>query len=168
MRGRFGRRFRQLRDDVLDRSLSFTQSIHELRRGLPGLKSISRFDLDVIERQEYGETLLVSGDGDVLETTRASFFAVTSEGLETARPPEVLPGIGRELLLEIAAARGISVREGAPQLKDRTHWREAFTTNAVRGVRPIIDVGGHALPSADAGSLARELQSAFDIRAGWS
>ncbi len=137
-------------------------------RAFPQLKTVSRFDLDLLERQEYGEALLVTPGGEVLETTRASFFALTDAGIRGAAPPAVLPGIGREILLEVAGELGIAVDPRPPRLDERASWREALTTSAVRGVRPVVDVGGHALPSADAGARTRELQHAFDARAGWS
>jgi branched-chain amino acid aminotransferase len=137
-----------------------------LARPLAHLKGTSRLDLELAERRAAGEVLLVSPTGSVLETTRANFFAVTELGLQTAPVPDVLPGVARELLLELARCRGLALRERAPQLADVRTWHEAFASNAARGVRPVTSIDGVAIASGRAGPLTLELQRALDERMG--
>jgi branched-chain amino acid aminotransferase len=135
-------------------------------RPFADLKTTSRFELEQIEARAGGETLLVGSDGGVLETTRANFFAVGVAGLETAPLPDVLPGIARQVVLELAAESGLAVREVAPRIGDRALWREAFVTNAPRGVRPVVAIDAAPLASKRPGPIALRLQRALDLRSG--
>src|SRR5262249_35417075 len=126
---------------AVQRSRGIALPLLELVRPRAHLKSTSRLDLELAEGDAGGEGLLLDRDGRALETTRANFFAVTDRGLETAPVPDVLPGIARELLLELAAERGLEVRQTAPRLVDLARWREAFASNAPRGVRPVFSIG---------------------------
>jgi branched-subunit amino acid aminotransferase/4-amino-4-deoxychorismate lyase len=138
-----------------------------LARALPGVKSTSRLELEIAERDAGGEALLSRSRVELLETTRANFFAVTDRGLETAAPTEVLPGIGRQLVLEIATERKLAVCTAAPRLTERERWREAFAISSARGVRPVREIDATPL-AASTGPITLELQRAFDERAGRS
>ncbi|MCE2392835.1 MAG: aminotransferase class IV [Proteobacteria bacterium] len=127
-------------------------------------KSTARFDLELLERQERGETLRVDPDGEALETTRANFFALRNGALETASPPAVLPGIARALVCELAALRGLPVSPRPPRLSERGAWQEAFVSNAVRGIRPVARLDGAPLPLGGPGSVTRSLQTALNER----
>jgi branched-subunit amino acid aminotransferase/4-amino-4-deoxychorismate lyase len=137
-----------------------------LARPLAHLKSTSRLDLELAERRAGGEALLVGPTGSVLETTRANFFAVGEHGLQTAPVPDVLPGVARALLTELARARSMPLREQAPRLADIRVWREAFTSNAARGIRPVTSIDGVAIAMGRPGPLTLELQRALDERMG--
>jgi branched-subunit amino acid aminotransferase/4-amino-4-deoxychorismate lyase len=137
-----------------------------LERPLADVKGTSRLDLEHAERRAGGEVLLLSASGSALETTRANFFAVTGTGLETAPVPDVLPGIARALLLEIALELGIGVSQRAPRLADLGTWREAFASNAPRGVRPVTAIAGAAIGDGKPGPLSLELQRRLDERSG--
>jgi len=136
-----------------------------LTRALPGLKSTSRIELEMAERSAGGEVLLSRSRNELLETTRANFFAVSERGLETAMQLDVLPGIARQLVLEIAAKRGLAVLEAAPRLETRERWKEAFATNSPRGIRPVVEVDGAEVTRAP-GPITLELQRCFDELSG--
>ena len=127
-------------------------------------KSTARFDLEFVERREGGETLRLGPRGTALETTRANFFALRGGALETAAPPAVLPGVARALVCEIAAAHGIPVRRRSPRLSEIGSWTEAFASNAVRGIRPVVRVGETGLPPGGPGSVTRILQAELNAR----
>lgn len=148
------------------RSAGFRLRTETLERPLASLKGLSRLDLEIAEQRAGGEVLLVGADGRALETTRANFFAVTEAGLETAALPSVLPGVARALLMEIAAGEALAVREVAPRLSEIARWREAFTSSAPRGIRPVVAIDGHVLSSGRPGPLALHLQRALDARCG--
>ena len=149
------------------RSRGIRLPVVALVRALPGVKSTSRAELELAEQRSGGEALLSRARVELFETTRANFFALTDAGLETAAQADVLPGIARQVVLEIAAERGLGVREVAPRLDGREAWREAFATSSARGIRPVVELDGTPL-AALPGPVTLELQRTFDGRAGLS
>jgi len=95
------------------------------------------------------QLLIEDADGSVLETDRASVFAVIGDVLRT--PPadgRLLPGVTRAAILRLAAAAGLRTCVGPLRSGDLEHATEMFVTNSVRGVLPVRSVGGTALPAA--------------------
>jgi branched-chain amino acid aminotransferase len=134
-------------------------------RGAPALKGTARLDLWLAERTRGGEVLLVDPGGRVLESSRANFFAVTRQGLQTAAAADALPGVARAIVIEEAQRLGLLVTQDAPCLPEVGRWREAFLTNAVSGVRPVARIDDIRLDPPGPGSLTRTLQRALDARA---
>ncbi len=107
--------------------------------------------------------LLLDADGSVLEASRGSLFAVLGERLVT--PPtdgRILPSIARAQALEAAATAGIETREGRLALAD-LHSAEVFLTGSVRGVEPVGEIDGAALPPPGAISA----RVAAGLRSRW-
>ncbi|KAK4754575.1 hypothetical protein SAY87_002679 [Trapa incisa] len=94
--------------------------------------------------------LLLSNDGDhILEGSVSNFFVVSrtdeksteanedtysSFEVQTAPLGDVLPGIIRQLVIEVCLSMGIPVREVAPSWSMRESWEEAFITSKLHGV----------------------------------
>lgn len=92
-------------------------------------------------RHDGDEPLLVSADGRIGETTRASLFLIDHAG-RIATPPAhgILPGVTRSWVLETGA------REDRPlHVDDLAAVRAAFITSAGRGVVPIASIDGTPL-----------------------
>ncbi len=92
--------------------------------------------------------LLVDGDGDVLEATRANLFVDDGDGLVT--PPadgRILPGVTRARLIEALGAR-----EAPIPLERLLGAREAFLTSSIALVRPLAISG--VAPAGDGSSSA--------------
>ncbi len=136
-----------------------------IRWGVAAIKSTSRLPLVLAEGADADEVLLRGERGALLETSRSNFFAVTDGGVITAPSPTVLPGIARGLVVELARGFGVRVRLRAPRTRELPGLREAFVTNAVRGVRPVHSIDGTRLAVRD-GSLTFRLQRALDQRMG--
>ncbi|KAF9616040.1 hypothetical protein IFM89_028337 [Coptis chinensis] len=102
--------------------------------------------------------LLLSNDGDqILEGCLTNFFAVCckektdvteqylsdsksgySFEVQTAPLSDgVLPGVIRQLVIEVCQSRGIPFREVAPCWSQRKLWNEAFITNSLRVVQHV-------------------------------
>jgi len=101
-------------------------------------------DRDVLERFEKSAhptvPLLVTDRGAVLEASRGNVFVVIDGALVT--PPtdgRILPGISRELVLELARDEGIDVSERPVRLDELQASDEVFLTGAVRGVEPVVE-----------------------------
>jgi branched-subunit amino acid aminotransferase/4-amino-4-deoxychorismate lyase len=92
--------------------------------------------------------LLVREDETVLEGSRANVFVV--RGRTASTPPldgEILPGVARSGLLEVAAECGIEIVEEGFDLDALTSADEVFLTNSLRGIEPVRAIDGKRIPS---------------------
>jgi para-aminobenzoate synthetase / 4-amino-4-deoxychorismate lyase len=96
-----------------------------------------------------GHLLIEDAGGHVLETDRASVFAVAGGVLRT--PPadgKLLPGVTRAAALRLAASAGIATEVTPLTRRDLATASEVFVTNSVHGVLPVRSVAGTMLPTA--------------------
>ena len=149
-----------------ERREGVTLTTARVAHAAPHLKRTSRRALDFAEREAGGEVLLRDGHGGLLESSRANLFVLDADGLRTAAPPAVLPGIARALVLGFACELGIPIAPEAPRLDRRDGWRECFLTNALRGLRPVVAIDGDPLPLPASGALTWRLGKALDLRMG--
>ncbi len=96
------------------------------------------------------EALRVDDDGRVLDAAAGNLFVVRDGALVT--PPadgRLRAGVTRELLLSLAPACGLVVREAALPAAELSTWHEAFVCSSARGLAPLAAVlhagGRHAL-----------------------
>ena len=91
--------------------------------------------------QGADEVLCVTPDGLVHQGTRTNIVYVESGSLITpADDGPVLPGIMREVVLEHASRLGLATRREPTPLERLQDADEAFLTNSVRGIVPLIRV----------------------------
>lgn len=105
----------------------------------------------------FDECLTISPDGNIWEGSRSNLFVV--EGNQLLTPPSsgpVLPGIMRELILEVAARLGLDVQEAPLGLFDRLFRpEEVFLSNSVREIMPVSAWGDARFPAP--GPVTRRL-----------
>jgi branched-subunit amino acid aminotransferase/4-amino-4-deoxychorismate lyase len=95
------------------------------------------------------DALLLTPDGAVAEGTRWSVFWWEGRRLMTpALSLGVLPGVGRERILEVA---GGAIEAASP--RSALTGRSVFLVNAVRGVQSVATLDGATVPQ-DAGTSA--------------
>jgi branched-chain amino acid aminotransferase len=113
------------------------------------------------ERAGFDDVLFLEG-GRVLETSTANVWWRDADTLSTpAAGPGVLPGVTRAVVLELARASGLRVREGAFTLGALVRSEEAFTTSSIREVVPVARVdAGELRPGEAAARLQAALRSA--------
>ncbi len=131
------------------------------------LKSLSALD-KVLARQEAArrgldELLLCNTAGEVTEGTASNLFILRDGALLTPDAAcGLLPGIARTLVLELAAAAGYRAAEARLRPDDLAAAAEAFLTNAVRGVVPLLSIEGRTLGGqAGVGPHTRRLQALY-------
>ena len=111
------------------------------------------------EREGADEALLVA-DGLVLEAATANIWWRRGDELRTpAARPGVLPGVTRELVLELEPAT-----EGVFPLTDLAEADEAFTTSSIREVMPVVALDGKRVGDGVPGPAAARLQAALRLR----
>ncbi len=106
------------------------------------------------------EVLLLNERGEVSECTSANVFMVRDGAVLT--PPldsGCLPGVTREILLEIAPAEGIPVREETLRLEDLTGASEVFITSTTRNLLPVVSIADCPLPRGS--QVCNALEAAF-------
>jgi para-aminobenzoate synthetase/4-amino-4-deoxychorismate lyase len=110
-------------------------------------------DRDLLSRAEAAAgpgavPLLVGADGTVFEASRANLFIVAGGIVRT--PPldgEILPGVARGGVLEVAAEYGFEVAESAFDGEALRGADEVFLTGSLRGVEPVRAIDGEEIPS---------------------
>ena len=98
------------------------------------------------QEQGFDEVILLNEFGRVSECTSANVFAVF--GQEVATPPVsegCLPGITREVLLEVAAIPGLSMVERPLTVDELYRADEVFITSTTRGLLPVTEIAGRIL-----------------------
>ena len=140
--------------------------------GLPRHKLADRADLEALEAgvsdHDREAVLLVDPAGLVLESTRANVLAVTGGVLCT--PPldgRVLPGVTRQVLLDLAADLGVPVRVAPLPLAALLDADGVLLTNAVRGVRWGQRLGERRWEAPDALAVALTAALLARWRAPW-
>ncbi|HKA25653.1 MAG TPA: aminotransferase class IV [Candidatus Eisenbacteria bacterium] len=103
------------------------------------------------------EALLSDGQGGIAEASAANLFAVVDRKLIT--PPvqlPLLPGVTRAWVIR----RGRVTRHPLKE-KDLARASEAFLTNSISGVVPLLAVNGEKIGSGRPGPVTRQLAAAF-------
>ena len=106
-------------------------------------------------------------DGMVTEATSANLFMVQDGILRTAPTTNyILPGITRQVVLEMAADRKLAVDLRPFTYEELLDADEAFLTGTLTEVLPICSIDGHPLRHVS-GPIARQLLEDLHHRAGW-
>jgi D-alanine transaminase len=131
------------------------------------IKSVSLLP-NVLVKQEANEAgareaWLYDEDGYVTEGSSANAYIVDAEGRIVTRPrgPEILGGITRELLLEVAAAEGIEVIERPFTVAEAKGAREAFLTSTSSLILPVTKIDDTVIANGKPGSISRRLLARY-------
>lgn len=111
------------------------------------------------------EALYVEEDGTISEATTSNVFAVRDGAVIT--PPIAagcLPGITRELVLEIADKAGIPTKEEALRADAVPAMDELFLTGSVIEIVPVVRIDGTPLGAGAPGEIAKRLGQAYRRR----
>jgi branched-chain amino acid aminotransferase len=122
--------------------------VASLRRGCSLISRIksANYLVSVLARMEAAasgldEALLLNDRGIIAEGGGSNVFFVGSFALVTpSLESGILPGITRGVVIELAEALGISIREGDVSLADLGQFDEAFLTNSMIEVMPLVEV----------------------------
>jgi branched-chain amino acid aminotransferase len=138
--------------DVRPQSDATVPSTAKTHNYLPGI--LARLDVS----EDADEALFVDDDGHLTEGATSNLFFVDEGVLHTPSGDlDVLPGVTRWAVSELAADLGIPVETGHYALEDLYAADEAFLTNTTWEVRPIVRVDGAAYDTCKVGAaLARE------------
>ncbi len=103
--------------------------------------------------QDCGEALLVK-DGYVTEGAASNLFAVIDGVIVTpAKNHEILPGITRDVILELAATNNVAYREDVIALEQLKAASEVWVTSSTREIVPVIELDGVAVGEGKPGPV---------------
>jgi len=95
----------------------------------------------------FDEALLLDINGYVAEGPGENIFIVKGGGLKTPKANQVLDGITRRTILELAARNGIPASEEDLTLYDLYTADEAFLSSSFGHVHPVSEVDGRPIDS---------------------
>ena len=104
-------------------------------------------------------------DGVATEGTHSNLFALLNGELRTHPTNNlILPGVTRDVVLELAREQGIRVREQAVTESELRKCDEIFFTGTTTDVLPIVRVDDFVVGSGDPGPIAATLYEALVAR----
>ncbi len=115
--------------------------------------------------QGANHALLVDDRGRLGESDAANVFVVIADTVITPPIEGILGGIARDLLLDAAAAAGITVEV---RHLDEAEWRgadEMLLSNGLAGIIPVLAIDGTPVGDGTVGPMTTRLRAVFD-RAG--
>lgn len=115
--------------------------IHHAERPLPNAKvynhSLRSKTNDIIRDAEIFEVLLLNSVGNLTEGSRSNLFLIKNNELYTANDGDVLNGIVRSKVLEIAKNQQIPIRKSFIKYDDLAEYDAAFLTGTSLKILPI-------------------------------
>src|SRR5574337_1290230 len=114
------------------------------------------------KREGAQEALFIGTDGCVIEGATSNVFSVSQGMLRT--PPEssgLLPGITREVVIELAKREGLTLHEASVPLDALLSADEAFLTGSLKEITPLIHINGSRIGSGGPGPATRRLQKCY-------
>ena len=125
-------------------------------------------DLEVRDHSSHAWAILLDTRGYVSEGIGSNVFFVQDGELLIPKAAYVLPGVSRAVVLELAAAEGIPVRETDISPEQARDSDEAFITSTSFCICPVRSydramLDAHGVP----GPVTRQLSDAFSREAGF-
>jgi branched-subunit amino acid aminotransferase/4-amino-4-deoxychorismate lyase len=110
--------------------------------------------------------LLLDLDGNLTETSGANFLLVERGTIVSPTLRNILPGISRATVIELAAELDIPFVERDIQVYSAINSDEALVTSTPYCLLPVTKVNGVAIGDGRPGPVFRALQSAWSKRGG--
>ncbi len=137
----------------------------------PKVKSRSRIYYIRAEHQAHridpqGWAVLLDGDGYIAEGVGSNVFLVHDGTLYSPEGRNILRGVTRNCVLELASDLGIPVLERNLEPYDLLNADEAFFTSTTTCIMPMTRFEGQALGAGTPGPITQRLMAAFSELVG--
>ena len=139
----------------------------DLRWGRCDIKSIGLLP-NVLARQQAAaagcrEAWLVDNEGRVREGSASNAYIVDAAGTLITHPlgPEILGGITRQVVLELARSAQIRVEERAFSLTEARGAREAALSSTSSWLLPVVAIDGATVGDGRPGPVTRRLMELY-------
>lgn len=132
----------------------------------PAIKCRSRMhfyvaDQDARRVDPDASALLLDLDGNITETSAANFLFVETGTIVSPTARNILPGISRRTVIELANQLGIPFVEQDAQQDRVTGADEAFLTSTPYCLMPVTKINGATIGDGKPGPIFRRLLSAW-------
>lgn len=108
------------------------------------------------------EAIMLNYEGFVTEATVSNLFIVKSNELVTASVESgILPGIVRRYVISLAVKMGLSVSERYVKPDDLYSADEAFLTNSLMEVMPLVEVDKRSIGDGLPGRITAEIHEGY-------
>jgi D-amino acid aminotransferase len=150
-------------DAAFDASKGLHLITEEYVRELPTVKSIN-YLMGIYLQQKVqdagaGDVLYVK-NGFISELVRSNVFAVTQQNELITSNSNVLYGITRKHILDVAA-QTMEVKEKAVSLHEVLTAKEVFVTSTTKRLLPVFSINGKKIGNGNAGTVSADLYQRF-------
>ncbi len=137
------------------RMLAKAKTLHYL----PGIYALA-------QNKTASEALYLNRNKEILEGTTTNFFGWIGDTLYTAASDELLFGITREVVLNIAQD-AFPIRLSPIHYNDLSLIEEAFITSTTKEILPVISIDDHPIPLGPKTQKLIELFRAYTKQNSW-
>ncbi len=137
--------------------------LHEYMREMPEAKSINYLMgvyLQEKVKQQKADDVLYYKEDAILEFPRSNVFAVTKDQVVITPAKNVLHGITRMKVLELARKK-YRVEERAVTVEELKNAAEVFLTNTTKRILPVLAVDNKTIESGKPGEVTTALYQSF-------
>lgn len=103
--------------------------------------------------------IMLDVDGFVSETNDTNLFIVNHGEVLTPTADSCLPGLTRQMILDICKEQGIPVAERRLSMTEVYTADEVFTSGTMGELTPILEADGRVIGEGKPGDMAKRLQS---------
>jgi len=137
--------------------------LYKFLRWNPDVKSLNYANVlkhrEILQKSEALDLLYHDGRR-ISETSRGNFFIVNQQNELVTAPFNILFGITRGKVLEIAAGI-MPVKESFINIEDILTAREAFITSTSKSVLPVVQIDSWTIGDGRPGSVSNKLKQLF-------
>lgn len=137
----------------------------------PKMKNRSRMHWFLADRETHlvdpkATTLLLDLEGNLTETSGANFLLVRDGAVLSPTLRNILPGISRQVVIELCAKLGIPFVERDLQVHDAVNADEAFLSTTPYCLAPCTRINGLAIGDGKVGPMFQRLIAAWGDQVG--
>lgn len=137
---------------------------HEYQRQFSNAKTLDYLQaiwLQPVLKEKKADDVLYHSNGLIRECPRANFFIVTKENEVLTPESNMLKGVSRKHILEIAS--GMYKTEAREvSLEELRNAKEAFITSTTKNILPVVQVDGRTLGNGSPGEVTRALANEYN------
>jgi branched-chain amino acid aminotransferase len=121
---------------------------------------------EALERDPESFALLLDINGNLTESSGSNFFIASNGILYTSTPHNILNGISRQIVIELASELNIPVHERDLSLYDAYNADEAFFTTTSYCILPISKINNIKVGKQIPGDLTKKLLDLWSKKVG--
>ncbi len=134
-------------------------------RHMPACKSLNTLVNLLARRQaaRFGaHEAILRSNGKLTEGSRSNIFAVYKGEVLTPPSAWVLPGITRDIVIQLATEAGYTVRERNLWLAEVERYEEFFITSTSMHIIPVVEIDGIRVGNGHVGRVTSDLMQRFE------